>query len=172
MPDQREQPNPMLEEAAAQMGNAANLREQAKAQHRTAGLWGSMNVMKRNSDVERAAIAKQNGIDPRELPNFLAEIPFGNQTVVQQSAENPAPSAVGNFTKAAVLALAAGAAGFGLSQLNIAPEPLPLPPPVNAVIEWEITPNESIISRDSSVFGEERGVHRSSRSEISSGDRE
>ena len=171
MPDQREQPNPMMEEAAAQMGNAASLREQARAQYRTAGLWGSMNVMKRNSDVERATIAKQNGIDPRELPGFLAEIPFGNQTLVQQSAENPAPSAIGNFTKAAVLALAAGAAGFGLSQLGTAPEPQPTtPPPVNAVIEWEITPNESIISRDSSVFTEERGVHRSSRSEIGSGD--
>lgn len=170
MPDQREQPDPLMTEAIAEMGNAASQREQAKAQHRTAGLWGMMNVMKRNSDVERAAIAKQNGIDPRELPNFLAEIPFGNQTLVQQSAEIPAPSAVGNFTKAAVLALAAGAAGFGLSHFNTAPEPLPLPPPVNAVLEWEITPNESIISGDSSVFSEERGVHRSSRTEIDSGD--
>jgi len=171
MDDQREQPNPMMDEAATQMGNAANLREQAKAQHRTANLWGLMNVLKRNSDVERAVIAEQHGVDPGKLPNFLAEIPFGNQTVVQQSAESKASPSIGNFTKGAVLALAAGAAGFGLSQLNTAPEPLP-PPPVNAVIEWEIVPDGETRRSDSSVFIEERGIHQGTREEIGGGDSE
>jgi len=135
-------------------------REQAEAQHRTAGLWNMMNVLKRNSDVERAAVAKANGIDPSTLPNFLSEIPFGNQTVVQQSAESKAPSALGTITKTAVLALAAGAAGFGLSQFHTEPEPLP-PPPVNAVIEWEITPDgqssSSVSSTELRVSGETSG---------------
>jgi len=172
MPDQREQPDPMTEEAIAQMSNAAELREQAKAQHRTAGLWGIMNSLKRTSDVERAVVAKQNGVDPGSLPNFLTEIPFGNTTVVQQSAESKAPSTLGVITKAAVLALAAGAAGFGLSQINMAPKPIPLPPPVDAVLEWEITPDGETRGSHSSVLSTERGVHQGSRTEISGGDNE
>jgi len=146
-------------------------REQAEAQFRTANLWNFMNVMKRNSDVERAVIAKDNGMDPAQLQGFLAEIPFGNQTIVSQAAEATvkAPSSVGNFTKGAVLALAAGAAGFGLSQLNTTPEPL-APPPVNAVLEWEITPDGQSESR--SVSRTEHGIHTETRTGISGGDTE
>ena len=133
-------------------------REQAKAQFLTANLWNFMNTMKRNSDVERAAVAKANGMDPAQLQGFLAEIPFGNQTIVSQSAEAKvkAPSSLGNLAKGAVLALAAGGAGFGLSQLNLGPEPL-APPPVNAVLEWEITPDGQPGS--TTVSATELGVH-------------
>jgi len=127
-----------------------------------------MNSLKRNADVERAQVAKLNGVDPATLPGFLSEIPFGNQTLIQQSAESKAPSTLGNLAKGAVLALAAGAAGFGLSQLNTKPKPLP-PPPVNAVIEWEITPDGE--SRSTSVSSEELRLsgEASSRDDGSSG---
>jgi len=144
-------------------------REQAQAQFRTANLWNFMNTMKRNADVERATVAKANGINPAELQGFLAEIPFGNQTIVSQSAESKAPSAFGNFTKAAVLALAAGAIGFGANHLLQTPKPV-TPPPVNAVLEWEITPDgeragtgvfTEIRSDESRVLGEASGVTES-----------
>ena len=146
-------------------------REQAEAQFRTANLWNFMNSMKRNSDVERAAVAKQHGMNPAELQGFLAEIPFGNQTIVSQAAEATikAPSSLGKIAMGAVLALAAGGAGFGLSQLNLDPEPL-APPPVNAVLEWEITPDGQ--SESSSVSRSEHGVHTKTWTGIGGGDTE
>jgi len=115
-------------------------REQTRKQMGTAGLWGLMNCLKREGDSQRATIAKGNGIDPATLPGMGNEIPFGNVTISQQSSPG---SSLGKFTQAAVLALAAGAAGFGLHNLMKEPEAETIqpPPPVNAVIEWEITPN-------------------------------
>ena len=146
-------------------------REQVKAQFLTANLWNFMNTMKRNSGVERAAVAKAHGMDPAQLQGFLAEIPFGNQTIVSQAAEATvkSPSSVGNLAKGAVIALAAGAAGFGLTNLNTAPEPL-APPPVNAVLEWEIEPNGKLGS--TSLRSSELGVHTEARRGIGGGDTE
>ena len=116
-----------------------------------------MNSNKRNADLERATIAKAHGIDASELPGFLTEIPFGNQTVIQQSAESKAPPAIGNLTKAAVLALAAGAVGFGAKSLLDTPKP-EVPPPVDAVIEWEITPNGTESGGSATVRTVESGI--------------
>ena len=117
-----------------------------------------MNTMKRNSDVERAAVAKANGMDPAQLQGFLAEIPFGNQTIVSQAAETTtkASSLTGKLAMGAVLALAGGAASVGLMSLNSDPVPL-APPPVNAVLEWEIIPDGQPGSTEFSAS--ELGVH-------------
>jgi len=116
-------------------------READKNTFRQIGLWSLVNSLKRESDVERAAVAKHNGIDPASLPGFGQEVPWGNNTsIVTQSATQG--SLLGKITQVATLALAAGAIGLGANFLLNKETPKPeIPPPVDAVIEWEITPN-------------------------------
>jgi len=130
-------------------------READRKQLRLAGLWGTMNSLKREGDNQRATLAKQHGVQAASLPNFGAEIPFGNTYVSQ----NSTGSSLGKLTQAAVLALAAGAAGFGLQSYFSTPKTEPsTPPPVNAVLEWEITPDGESGTSSRSVSVEERGV--------------
>jgi len=130
-------------------------REEDRKQFRLAGLWATMNSLKREGDNQRAAIAEQHGVQATNLPGFGQEIPFGNTYVSQ----NSTGSSLGKLTQAAVLALAAAAAGFGLQSYLSPPKTEPsMPPPVNAVLEWEITPDGESGSSSRSVSVEERGV--------------
>ena len=114
-----------------------------------------MNMFKRESDAQRAASAKQHGVQVADLPGYGAEIPFGNTVINQSSTGSP----LGKLTQEAVLALVAGVAGFGLSNLNT-PKPVDTPPPVDAVIEWEIVPDGAFTRGSSSIISEsEHGVH-------------
>jgi len=140
-------------------------REESKRQHRLAGLWGMMNSLKREGDSQRAVMAKQYGVNPADLPNFGAEIPFGNVNISQRSNG----SSFGKLTQAAVLALAVGAAGFGLHSYMKEPAAETItPPPVNAVIEWEIIPDgeSSSGSVSSEALRLREGTSTSSSSEI------
>ena len=129
-------------------------REEDRKKFRLAGLWATMNSLKREGDNQRAALASQHGVQAANLPGFGQEIPFGNTYVSQ----NSTGSSLGKFTQAAVLALAAAAAGFGL-QSYLSPKTEPsTPPPVNAVLEWEITPDGESGTSSRSVSVEERGV--------------
>jgi len=121
-----------------------------------------MNSLKRESDSQRATTAKQHGLNVADLPGFGAEIPFGN-TFVSQNSTGSSPMA--KLAMGAVLVLAAGAAGFGLQSL-LSPTPETItPPPVDAVLEWEITPDGE--SRSSSVSEGQYDVHSETSEAIS-----
>ena len=137
------------------MANQQELKDEALAQHRKAGLWGIMNSLKREGDAQRATLAEQHGVNAANLPGFGSEIPFGNTFVSQSSTGSP----LGKATQVAILALVAGAIGFGANSLlkEETPEPV-TPPPVNAVIEWEITPDGDLRERSSSIRREESRI--------------
>ena len=114
-------------------------REQTAEQKlfRQIGLWDMLNRFKRNSDSERAAVAKAHGIEASSLPGFGQEVPWGNNTIISQQTQG---SLLGKVGSIAALTLAAGAIGFGANHLLNTPK-TEVPPPVNAVLEWEITPD-------------------------------
>lgn len=129
-------------------------READKAFFRKIGLWDLVNRLKRNSDVERAAVARQYDLKAADLPGFGQEVPWGNNTTITQSATSP----LAWIGSVAAIALTAGALGFGASHFLKESTPQPeAPPPVNAVLEWEITPNERT-SGNRSIFIEEHSV--------------
>lgn len=137
------------------MADQRTQKDEARAQHRMAGLWGTMNSLKREGDAQRATLAEQHGVHAASLPGFGTEIPFGNTYVSQSSTGSP----LGKVAQVAILALVAGAIGFGANSLLTKETPkLVTPPPVNAVIEWEITPDGEFRSGSSSVRREESRI--------------
>ena len=141
-------------------------KEQDRKQSRLAGLWGTMNSLKREGDNQRATLAEQHGVNAATLPGFGAEIPFGNTFLSQNSTGSPR----GKLAQVAILALAAGAAGFGLHSLLKETPKTEAPPPVDAVLEWEITPNGESGRRG--VSTETSGFHSETSGVVSGGDRE
>jgi len=140
-------------------------KDKIRNQWRLANLWGLMNTLKRASDSQRATVAEQHGVNASELPGFGTEIPFGN-TYVSQSSKGS------SLIQAAVLALAAGAIGFGASALLKPPKPDVVAPPVNAApppidvaLDWEITPNGEFRTR--SIRGEESSISSETSEQIS-----
>jgi hypothetical protein len=132
-------------------------REQTRAQLRHLNLWATANGFKREADLERATVAKANGMEAKDIPGFMQEVPFGNVTTIHQVAPSATPPSTG-IAKWVAVVLAAGAIGFGSSFLlnpPIPPKP-ETPPPVNAVIEWEIVPDDTQSGSSSIRTGESR----------------
>jgi len=126
-----------------------------------------MNSLKREGDSQRAAQAKQHGIQATDLPGYGNEIPFGNTFVSQNSTGSP----LGKLAQVAVLALTAGVAGFGLNNfLTPKADTTAVPPPVNAVLEWEIIPDGDSRSSSREVSERTLGVREESRETIDGGD--
>ena len=123
------------EEVDQSLPSEATDREAHRKLFRRLGAWGLANTMRQASAVSRAAAA-QKYPEVAEAAKLLEEVPFGGQVNIMPASGSATKLIVG-IVGALLFGLACVIGGYLIAmQVD---EPAPVRPPIDAVLEWEIS---------------------------------